>query len=117
IQAIQGVEGAAQALTTPFSTRWGTWYVYRDEPGPEEKHMVYQIPVSSSYFAVMGIPMAAGRPFGDVGSVGSVGRTFRTPGSPSPVAIMKGGPLEWTDPQWRVVGVVRDSRWAGIASD
>jgi putative ABC transport system permease protein len=125
LAALPGVRGVALATTVPLDGGWSGFAMdIEDHPVPrgQPAHILGMHAISPGYFAVLGIPLLAGRDFtaqdrGPDNPVVVVARTLadrRWPGGPAR-AIGKHLKPVWM-PKWAtVVGVVADVRYEGLS--
>jgi putative ABC transport system permease protein len=118
--ALPAVEGVAMSLTAPLSgaINRGVWIEGRPDPPPGERQTMSFIPVSETYFDVLGVPVHMGRRFGLQDSATServavVNEAFvrRYLGTADPLTQRIGFGNRQNPNYWRrVVGVVGDVR-------
>ena len=124
IESTPGVVGAAAVSRLPFSgTNLGTWVFVEGHytPGEPGREVEYRV-CTPNYFAVMGIPLLAGRVFDshddlNPGSVVVINQTMARqlwPGTDAVGKRMKNGLNAENAPWVTVIGVVGDVRHFGL---
>ncbi len=123
LAAIPGVRGAAMGTTIPLDNGQFTFPMdIQDNPVPpgQPAHMLGTHTVSPGYFAVLGIPLLAGRTFTpsdrtDAEPVVIVSRALADKYWPGGSAVGKHLKPVWI-PKWAtIVGVVEDARYEGLS--
>ncbi len=123
LRGVPGVRSVAHATHIPISgSAWNDWVLPGDERD-REWIFTFMNRVSGRYFDVMGMPLIAGRTFDGRDREGStpvaiVNETFARTVLDGHNAIGRrfrgrGGSGE-SDPEWQVIGVVKDSKYRSI---
>jgi putative ABC transport system permease protein len=125
LAALPGVRGAALASAVPLDGGWSGFAMdIEDHPVPQGQpaHILGMHTVSPGYFAVLGIPLLAGRDFtpqdrGPDHPVIIVARTLaerRWPGGPARALGKRIKPV-WMPTWGTIVGVVADVHYEGLS--
>jgi predicted permease len=125
LAALPGVRGAAMGTTIPLDDSQFSFPMdIEDHPVPQGQpaHMLGSHTVSPGYFAVMGIPLQAGRAFAREDRTGGepvviVSRALADRYWPGMPAVGKHIKPVWI-PKWAtIVGVVGNARYEGLSAD
>jgi putative ABC transport system permease protein len=122
IRSLPEVRAAGTIQYLPLGPTSGTGFYIegQTEPTPSEKPVTEASLVSRGYFAAMGIPLLAGRPFDERDRIGSprvclINRSFARRFFPDRDPIGRRIVVEWTnEAPTEIVGVMGDIRQDGI---
>jgi putative ABC transport system permease protein len=128
LRAIPGVTHAAFTYSLPTAgSNWNSIFIVQGQPVPARSDLpsAAWTPVSTGYFATMGIRLVEGRPFESLDVAANqpvvvVNRTFASrffPNGDAIGAMVKQGWPEDKTPWRQVVGVVNDVKVAGLDAE
>jgi putative ABC transport system permease protein len=126
LRALPGVDSVANASIVPLTGSGWNEYIHANVAGQEKRVVVDFDRVGSGYFKTMGTPLLEGRDISDNDTLSSlkvavvtdsfarkflngadpIGKTFR-------VEVEKGK----TEPEYQIVGMVRDTKYRDIRED
>jgi putative ABC transport system permease protein len=126
LKALPGIDAVADARIIPLSHYGWNEYIHANVAGQEKREVVDFDRVSPGYFKTMGTPLLEGRDISDNDTLASlkvavvtdsfarkflngadpIGKTFR-------VEVEKGK----TEPEYQIVGMVRDTKYRDIRED